>query len=1190
SIIGYVMSGSEAGAEDRAEAFGAEPIDLDLTLWDLLDRSAASFPDREALVSLWQPADVDGSPPPHPGPVQQRPACLRWSYRFLRQRADGLARTFSSLGCAPGMHLAAVLWNSAEWALLFWAAARLGMCFVPLDPRAGVDVRLMLSIVSPDVLVVQDAELTDGLLFGPGQLRTPSIRIICSSRLLTGWLPLERLTRPLSAAPDSPPVVIDGEAETIGRPEDAAALVIFTSGTTGGPKGCPHSCRNLVAQTHDFDPKRSIDRWLVHTPVSHIFAINNALRAWRTGDTVVFPSSCFDVGSTARALAQGECTIMSATPTLVKVLLEHQHLADSPVLSLSMVTMAGTCVSPDDISLCRRGLGARDVIQAYGMSEGGPLVSWTRRDPMLADGHHPGVGKVLPGAAVRICRPGSRHVLRRDEVGELHVSGASVISRYLAGADNALFYADASGTWLMTGDRASMDSNGVIYLMGRYKDLLIRGGENVHPARIEAALAESPGVQAQVVAVPDNIAGQLAVAVVSLPEGVSKAQLAEKARRLGPKYAVDAVYTLDELGLDKMPVTSLGKPRKGLLREAVMAFCSRDNSAPGLEELNDALAGTWEKMTGSRPSSTDRFAGFADSIMLLRYCDGVLRRTGKRLYVQDLAMHDTVAKQARLLLDREAREPAAPDTDCESRISCLSDSLNTTRTTAFPPQHEGCDSELRAAAKEMIKSRGLRDCEVEAILPIKHAFHRMVTGQRARSFFLRVVFRVDDADEAQVRRGVEKGLRIRPVFRTVACHSPGGAPFHAVIRSHQQLFDRQIRNHGVDGEEEAQELYSNDELTLNNEGFMFSADIITSRATGRLYLSLTYNHSVVDAIFLLEWHRDLGQLIGQRHDWTVDDRSRYGHWVDLFVRYQDSLPARACVSFHVGRLRGISRLGRMLWPPQRAPGWIISNDEGSHHAEARRRIREQVWQGTWTERASEFRYPRRSRVVCLPALPEMRRACGIEPAVLAKCAVIIFNTLQTASPYAVFTSWETGRSWPFLPYWTQSLLPPPASIDGPTTEWALNVIEVMEGETIHDFFQRMTLEHEEASRYQHAPWDKIVRELREEGQAAVEASFRQSFVWDVSMGMPLTGSGDQAGAVLHPTARHDWADFGFCWNMFSAGRDAIFFIASWDTAQMNVDEVEQHCDNMAEVMRRLARDSNWDKTVGEVFASERQSH
>ncbi|KAF4595496.1 AMP-binding enzyme family protein [Ophiocordyceps camponoti-floridani] len=1083
------------------------------------------------------------------------------------------------------MHLAALLWNSAEWALVFWAAARLGMCFVPLDPRAADDVPPMLSAVGPHVIVVQDADLAGGLAFGPGQLRTPLCRIICSSdgRLLEGWLPLDRLTQqPLTPiAPDrSPPVT---------GHDDDVALVIFTSGTTGGPKGCPHTSRNLVAQTNDFDPKHGVDRWLVHTPVSHIFAINNALRAWRTGDAVVFPSSSFDVTSTAQALSRGQCTIMSATPTLVKALLEHRDVADGPGVSLSMVTMAGACVGPDDISLCRRGLGARDVIQAYGMSEGGPLVSWARRDPLLADGRHPGVGKVLPGAAVRICRPGSRDVLRHDDVGELHVSGPSVISQYLAGADSSSFYTDSKGTWLVTGDRGKMDRDGVLYLMGRYKEMLIRGGENVHPARIEAALVDKLGIEAQVVAMPDSIAGQLAVAVVRLPQTVSKTQVADEARRLGPKYAVDAVYTLDELGLDRMPVTSLGKPKKALLREAIRTYNSSRHSSAQAKGLCDALAGTWEMLTGCRPSSTDHVAHLADSITLLRYCDGVLRRTGKRIYVQDLAVHDTVAKQAQLLLDRGEREAMAVS-DIRGIMpltaSYQGGSIVNTLQTAVPSPQTGFDAEHWRLARDRIGSVGLEDCQVEALLAIKGAFHRMVSGQRPQSFFLRVVFRVEDADEAQVRMGVEKGLRIRPIFRTIVCHGPDQHPFHVVVDSHRQLFKKQIHSIQVDTEQEVQKLYSDDVVNSSAEGLMFKADIITSKDTGRLHLSLTYNHSVVDAVFLLEWHRDLGQLISSHQDWALDEESRYGLWVDLFSQYQDSLPARASVSYHVARLRGISRLGRTLWPPQRAPGWMISNDRGSPHSEARHRIRELVWKDTWFERATEFRYPRRGRVVCVSTLPEIRRAYDIEPALFAKCAVVIFNRLQTGSPYAVFTSWKTGRSWPFLPCWAQRLLPPAASIDGPTAEWALNVLEVIDDETVGDFMKRMAVEHAEASRHQHVPWDSVVSELKEEGAAATEASFRQSFVWDVGMGIGIRPTADSR-PVLIPVARHDWADFGFCWNMFLAGRDSIFFIASWDTAQLEADEVEQHCDVMADVMRLLSREASWEKPMGQVFATGR---
>lgn len=501
----------------------------------------------------------------------------------------------------------------------------------------------------------------------PAQL----LRVLCwSGAPPDGWLPLRRLT---------------GEA-----PPAAVVLVLFTSGTTGAPKGCPHTGRNLAAQTHDFDPKRdasAVDRWLVHTPVSYMLAVNNALRAWRGGDAVVFASPAFDAAASAAALAHDACTVTSATPTLVRALLARGAAAPAAG-RLAMVTMAGTRVGPPDVALCRRALGARDVVQAYGMSEGGPLVSWARRNPLFAAGRHPGVGKVLPGGAVRVCAPGARRVLARGLVGELHVGSPSVVGGYLGGVDAASFYSVA-GSWLVTGDMGSMDRDGVLHLEGRVRDLIIRGGENVHPAAIESALAEVPGLQmsapsspsarrsrpqadagtqSQVVGVPDVVAGHLAVAVVGLPSGFCKARVADKARSLGPSYTLDAVYTLDELGLPQMPVTSLGKPRKGLLQEAVVrlrASSSRPHEESELQTLSDALASTWEQLTGHCPSPEHRFSRFADSITLLRYCDGVLRFNGRRLYRQDLMTHDTVRKQARLLLDRKARR-VPPGLSCSS--------------------------------------------------------------------------------------------------------------------------------------------------------------------------------------------------------------------------------------------------------------------------------------------------------------------------------------------------------------------------------------------------------------------------------------------------------------------------------------------------------------------------------------------
>lgn len=238
-----------------------------------------------------------------------------------------------------------------------------------------------------------------------------------------------------------------------------------------------------------------MERWLVHTPVSHIFAINNTLRAWKEGGTVVFPAKSFEVESTLKALTQEKCTIMSATPTLIRSLLSHSSFPGQEDIHLDLVTIGGTTITQEDVQLCREQLGARNAIQAYGMTEGAPLISWKRHDSLLRDGYHPGVGRVLPGAAARICQPGTQEVLSVREIGELHVAGSSVISGYYDEIEPQLFYEREGMRWFATGDQGMVDEDGIVHLMGRYNDLIIRGGENIQPAKIEKVLAEIPSLQ-----------------------------------------------------------------------------------------------------------------------------------------------------------------------------------------------------------------------------------------------------------------------------------------------------------------------------------------------------------------------------------------------------------------------------------------------------------------------------------------------------------------------------------------------------------------------------------------------------------------------------------------------------------------------------------------------------------------------
>lgn len=473
---------------DRAEIHGELPTGFGQLLWHMLRATATKYPEREAIVSLQSGSVKDSL-------ISQIPS-QRWTYQHLITKVNEVAHRLGHLGCGgAGNSLVVVTRNIAEWGLFFWVAAKLGMAFVPLDPSAKDEFGALLLASAPQVLVVEDHAMAQRVDDWAVQTdRSISTKIMIAGSLRTGWLSLPQIQAE-SHRLCQMKCQFDGlRAGGTSSP----ALVIFTSGTTGAPKGCIHTHDNVMSQTHDYDPNPDpdfVDRWLVHTPVHHIFAINNALRAWRVGSAVILPAPTFTVDSSLRALVEEQCTIMSVTPTLVRALLSHPDFPGASQLSLTVVSLASTMISAEDIRLCKESLGCRDAIQAYGMSESGPLASWSRQDPLLVDGFHTGVGKVLPGASIRICHPGTQDVLRMGDIGEVHVSGTSVIGNYLANDHGKSFYTDEGRRWLVTGDQARIDEEGVVYVLGRYKDLIIRGGENIDPTVIENSIATISNIE-----------------------------------------------------------------------------------------------------------------------------------------------------------------------------------------------------------------------------------------------------------------------------------------------------------------------------------------------------------------------------------------------------------------------------------------------------------------------------------------------------------------------------------------------------------------------------------------------------------------------------------------------------------------------------------------------------------------------
>jgi len=256
------------------------------------------------------------------------------------------------------------------------------MSFIPLDPRSMSETAdEYLSRLRPSIVVVQDEAGATSLRACSSILENPKVLISCTTLASEPWMSLSTLS--MDEIPAANPF---SQSE---NPGDDIALIVFTSGTTSTPKGCLHTARNIWSESIDFDPDHPsvvpLQKWLVQTPVSHIFAINNCLRSFRYGGVIYFPSRTFDINTSVKAIEEHRCTRLSAVPTLVQGLLSVKKYPPKERVALHYIALAGTLIKDEDVSMCKK-LGSDFVVQVYGMSEGAPVTSWLRDDPLFANG------------------------------------------------------------------------------------------------------------------------------------------------------------------------------------------------------------------------------------------------------------------------------------------------------------------------------------------------------------------------------------------------------------------------------------------------------------------------------------------------------------------------------------------------------------------------------------------------------------------------------------------------------------------------------------------------------------------------------------------------------------------------------------------------------------------------------------
>ncbi|MBP5990786.1 MAG: AMP-binding protein [Proteobacteria bacterium] len=524
------------------------------TVYALLEQAARRWPQRDAAVFVEQG--------------------IRWTWAELREQVDRAAAGFARLGVVKGERVGIWSPNRAEWLVTQFATARLGAILVNINPAYRLaELEYALHKAGVGVLVSAAAFKTGNYL---GMLQNLGIGPSGRTERLPQLRSVVRLGDEPTAGMLNWALMLDAGMAVADALPDPAALdcrepinIQFTSGTTGAPKGATLTHHNIVNNARAVAQCMRLgadDALCIPVPLYHCFGmVLSVLACVASGAKMVFPGEGFDARATLAAVESERCTALHGVPTMFIAELDHPEFARFDLGSLRTGIMAG---APCPIEVMRRvqaDMHMHEVTIAYGMTETSPVSFQSATDDPL-DKRVTTVGRVLPHLEVKIVDIDGRTVPVGAK-GELCTRGYSVMLGYWNDPERT---EDAvRGGWMHTGDLATLDEQGYCNIVGRVKDMVIRGGENVYPREVEEFLFRHPKVAAvQVFGVPDTRYGEELCAWIITRPGVACTEDEVRAfcRDQIAHYKVPRYIRF----VDELPVTVTGKPQKFLMRDAMM--------------------------------------------------------------------------------------------------------------------------------------------------------------------------------------------------------------------------------------------------------------------------------------------------------------------------------------------------------------------------------------------------------------------------------------------------------------------------------------------------------------------------------------------------------------------------------------------------------------------------------------------
>jgi fatty-acyl-CoA synthase len=496
----------------------------------------------------------------------------RWTYAELNRDVDAVARGLIAAGLQKGDRIGIWAPNCAEWTITQYATAKIGAVLVNVNPSYrthefayAVNQSGMRMLVSASSFKTSDyaAMVAETAADNPGLERVIYLDTDDWSALVAEG----------ESLPDS--AVADRMATLAGT---EPINIQYTSGTTGYPKGATLSHRNILNNgffTTELINFTHEDRLCIPVPFYHCFGmVMGNLGCTSHGATMVIPAPGFDPSATLQAMAGERCTGVYGVPTMFIAMQNAPDFADHDLSSLRTGVMAGSICPVEVMKRCINDMHMEEVSIAYGMTETSPVSCQTRSDDDL-DRRTATIGRVHPHVEIKIVDPLGGETVERGQPGEFCTRGYSVMLGYFNDEEKTAEAIDADG-WMHTGDLAEMRADGYLQIVGRIKDMVIRGGENIYPREIEEFLYSHPDIEdVQVIGVPDEKYGEELAAWIRMRSGAAPLD-ADAVRAFASGKLAHYKIPRYVLLVEEFPMTVTGKIRKVQMREETTARLGLD--------------------------------------------------------------------------------------------------------------------------------------------------------------------------------------------------------------------------------------------------------------------------------------------------------------------------------------------------------------------------------------------------------------------------------------------------------------------------------------------------------------------------------------------------------------------------------------------------------------------------------------